>query len=40
MTPTTLQITSLVIFAIALIHVFTASQFEKLAHRSRSHSGV
>lgn len=40
MTPTALQIASLVIFALALIHVFTASQFEKLAHRSRSHSGV
>lgn len=40
MTPSALQIASLVIFALALIHVFCASQFEKLAHRKTAHSGV
>jgi len=40
MTPTVLQIASLLVFVLALIHVFSASQFERLAHRSRSHSGV
>ena len=40
MTPTALQIASLVVFALALIHVFSASQFEKLAHRDTAHSGV
>lgn len=39
MQPTTLQIVALVLFALALVHVFVASKIEKLAHRYPSQAG-
>lgn len=38
-TPDTIQVVAAVIFAVALIHTFTAKQFERLAHRFPQHSG-
>jgi hypothetical protein len=40
MTPSALQIVALVLFSLALVHVFLASRIERLAHRSHSHSGT
>ena len=40
MPPTTLQIIAAVIFAIAVIHIFSVKYFEHLAHRSEKHSGL
>ncbi|WP_198306264.1 putative Na+/H+ antiporter [Arcobacter vandammei] len=40
MPPTTLQIIAAVIFAIAIIHIFSVKYFEHLAHRSEKHSGL
>lgn len=40
MSPTHLQIAALVLFALALVHVFTASRLERLAHRFPSHAGT
>ena len=37
---TTLQLISAIIFALALIHTFTAKLFEKLAHRHPRHAGL
>ena len=39
MPPTTLQIIAAVIFAIAIIHIFSVKYFENLANRSEKHSG-
>jgi Putative Na+/H+ antiporter len=38
--PTTLQLLAAVIFAVALIHTFTTSIFERMAHRQPSHAGL
>ncbi|MFW2611531.1 putative Na+/H+ antiporter [Aliarcobacter butzleri] len=40
MPPTTLQIIAAVIFALAIIHIFSVKYFEHLAHRSTKHSGL
>ena len=40
MPPTTLQIIAAIIFAIAIIHIFSVKYFEHLAHRSEKHSGL
>lgn len=40
MPPTTLQIIAAVIFAIAIIHIFSVKYFENLANRSEKHSGL
>ena len=40
MSPTTLQIIAAVIFALAIIHIFSVKYFEHLAHRSEKHSGL
>ncbi|KAF7599725.1 MAG: hypothetical protein CGU28_04850 [Candidatus Dactylopiibacterium carminicum] len=40
MNPSTLEIIGSVLFAIALIHTFSAKFFEKLAHRQPGHAGV
>lgn len=40
MTPTSLQIIAAVIFALAIIHIFSVKYFEHLAHRSEKHSGL
>ena len=40
MPPTTLQIIAAIIFAIAVIHIFSVKYFEHLAHRSEKHSGL
>lgn len=40
MTPSVLQITALVLFALALVHVFSASKIERLATRFPSHAGI
>lgn len=40
MPPTTLQIIAAVIFALAIIHIFSVKYFENLAHRSNKHSGL
>ncbi|HWU33716.1 MAG TPA: putative Na+/H+ antiporter [Methylovorus sp.] len=40
MTPTSIQITAAIIFALALIHTFSAKLFESLAHRHPRHSGL
>jgi hypothetical protein len=40
MTPSTIELTGAVIFALALLHTFAAKGFEKLAHRSPRHAGV
>ena len=40
MPPTTLQIIVAVIFAIAIIHIFSVKYFENLANRSEKHSGL
>ncbi len=40
MTPTALQIIAVVIFALAIIHIFSVKYFEHLAHRSDRHSGL
>lgn len=37
---TTIQIVAAVIFALALIHTFTAKSFERLAHRYPQHGGL
>ena len=39
MPPNTLQIIAAVIFAIAIIHIFSVKYFENLANRSEKHSG-
>lgn len=39
-TPETPQVVAAAIFAVALLHTFTAKQFERLAHRFPRHSGV
>ncbi|MDO8942599.1 MAG: putative Na+/H+ antiporter, partial [Desulfobacterales bacterium] len=39
-TPDTIQLVSAVIFAIALLHTFTAKQFERLSHRFPRHAGL
>jgi hypothetical protein len=39
-TPETPQVVAATIFAVALLHTFTAKQFERLAHRFPRHSGV
>ena len=40
MQPTTLQIIAAIIFALAIIHIFSVKYFEHLAHRSERHSGL
>ncbi|MFA7021852.1 putative Na+/H+ antiporter [Aliarcobacter sp.] len=40
MPPNTLQIIAAVIFAIAIIHIFSVKYFENLANRSEKHSGL
>ncbi|HQF54959.1 MAG TPA: putative Na+/H+ antiporter [Fibrobacteria bacterium] len=40
MSPTHLQIAALVLFALALVHVFTASRLERLAHMFPSQAGT
>ncbi len=40
MSPTPMQLVAAVIFALALIHTFSASFFERLAHRRPAHAGV
>lgn len=40
MPPTSLQIIAAVIFALAIIHIFSVKYFEHLAHRSEKHSGL
>lgn len=40
MAPTTLEIISAVVFAIAIIHIFSVKYFESLAQRSQKHSGL
>ncbi|MFV7790146.1 putative Na+/H+ antiporter [Aliarcobacter lanthieri] len=40
MPPTTLQIIALVIFVLAIIHIFSVKYFEHLSHRSQKHSGL
>lgn len=40
MIPSTLQIIAAVIFALAIIHIFSVKYFEHLAHRSEKHSGL
>lgn len=40
MTPDTLQWIAAALFALALLHTFTAKQFERLSHRFPRHSGV
>ncbi len=40
MSPTTVQIVGAVIFALALIHTFSTSIFERLAHARPAHAGV
>ena len=40
MPPTTLQIIAAIIFAIAIIHIFSVKYFEHLAKRSEKHSGL
>ncbi|WP_323589821.1 putative Na+/H+ antiporter [Aliarcobacter butzleri] len=40
MPPTTLQIIAAVIFALAIIHIFSVKYFEHLAHRNTKHSGL
>ncbi|MEN9775912.1 MAG: hypothetical protein RL322_2982, partial [Pseudomonadota bacterium] len=40
MNPTTVQMIGAALFAIAVLHTFSAKFFEKLAHRHPSHSGV
>ncbi len=37
---TTIQLISAIIFAIALVHTFTAKSFERLAHRYPKHGGL
>ncbi|MBP7251297.1 MAG: hypothetical protein KA986_03905, partial [Aliarcobacter sp.] len=40
MSPSTLQIIAVTIFALAIIHIFSVKYFEHLAHRSEKHSGL
>lgn len=40
MSPTSLQIIAAVIFALAIVHVFSVKYFENLANRSEKHSGL
>lgn len=40
MTPTTLQIIAVVIFALAIVHIFSVKFFERLAYKSEQHSGL
>ncbi len=40
MSPTTLQIVAAVLFALALIHTFSTSVFERLAHTRPAHAGL
>lgn len=40
MPPTTLQIIAVVIFTLAIIHIFSVKYFERLANRSEKHSGL
>lgn len=40
MNPTAIQITSTIIFSIAILHTFSASFFQKLANRNTKHSGI
>lgn len=40
MTPTSLQIVAAILFGFALVHVFSASRIERLAHRFPAHSGT
>lgn len=40
MNPSTIQIVAALIFAIAVLHTFSAKFFEKLAHRYPNHAGV
>ncbi|RXJ95753.1 hypothetical protein CRU94_03830 [Arcobacter sp. AHV-9/2010] len=40
MPPTTLQIIAAIIFAIAIIHIFSVKYFENLASKSEKHSGL
>lgn len=39
-TPDSVQVVAAIIFAVALVHTFTAKQFERLAHRFPRHSGL
>ncbi|MEO3690175.1 putative Na+/H+ antiporter [Roseateles paludis] len=39
-TPTTLQVLAAVLFAVALVHTFATSFFERLAHRQPAHAGL
>ena len=40
MNPSALQIAALVLFALALVHVFLASRFERMAMRYPNHAGI
>jgi amino acid transporter len=40
MNPTTLQIIATTLFAIAVLHTFSSSFFEHLAHKQPNHSGL
>ena len=40
MTPTTINIVSSAIFAVAVIHTFSTKFFEHLAHKYPNHSGI
>ncbi len=40
MSPTTLQLVAAVLFALALIHTFSTSVFERLAHARPAHAGL
>ena len=40
MNPTTIQIIATTLFCIAVLHTFSASLFEKLAHKQPNHAGL
>lgn len=40
MSPSTIQIAGAVLFAVAILHTFTAKVFERIAHRFPAHAGI